>query len=114
MLIVPDSLVIGVHVFPEHSLLLFLYLPNVVCYSVLILSFRFGESIDDSLVVAELSWPSPWVIYIGAFLSTIGAGLQSLTGHEMMFAVSASSLCIYGTFVCVELLAFSRQLLATI
>ena len=41
---------------------------------------RFGESIDDGLVVANLAWPSPWVILIGSFLSTVGAGLQSLTG----------------------------------
>jgi hypothetical protein len=46
--------------------------------------FRFGESIGDKLTVAELSWPSPWVIYIGAFLSTTGAGLQSLTGYELL------------------------------
>lgn len=42
--------------------------------------YRFGESIDDGLVVANLAWPSPWVILIGSFLSTVGAGLQSLTG----------------------------------
>lgn len=42
--------------------------------------FRFGESIDSGLVVAKLSWPNEWVILIGSFLSTLGAGLQSLTG----------------------------------
>ena len=41
---------------------------------------KFGESIDDGLVVANLAWPHPWVILIGSFLSTVGAGLQSLTG----------------------------------
>jgi hypothetical protein len=43
-------------------------------------NFRFGESIDGGLVVAKLSWPNEWVILIGSFLSTLGAGLQSLTG----------------------------------
>jgi len=41
---------------------------------------RFGESIGSGLVVAVMSWPNPWVILIGSFLSTCGAGLQTLTG----------------------------------
>lgn len=41
---------------------------------------RFGESINGGLVVAKLAWPNEWVILIGSFLSTLGAGLQSLTG----------------------------------
>lgn len=36
---------------------------------------------DGRLVVAELAWPHFWVILIGSLLSTIGAGLQSLTGE---------------------------------
>ena len=43
--------------------------------------FRLGESIDGGLVVAYLAWPTKWVILIGSFLSTVGAGLQSLTGE---------------------------------
>lgn len=43
---------------------------------------RFGESINGGLVVAKLAWPNEWVILIGSFLSTLGAGLQSLTGIE--------------------------------
>ena len=31
-------------------------------------------------MVANLAWPNEWVILVGSFLSTIGAGLQSLTG----------------------------------
>lgn len=31
-------------------------------------------------MVGTLAWPSPWVIVIGSFFSTCGAGLQSLTG----------------------------------
>ena len=41
---------------------------------------RFGESMGGGLIVAEMAWPSPWVILIGSFLSTCGAGLQSLVG----------------------------------
>ena len=43
-------------------------------------AYRFGESINGGLVVAKLAWPTEWVILIGSFLSTLGAGLQSLTG----------------------------------
>ncbi|CAG0890118.1 unnamed protein product [Darwinula stevensoni] len=46
----------------------------------LLLRDKFGESIGGKLVVANLAWPNQWVILIGSFLSTIGAGLQSLTG----------------------------------
>ncbi|VDN41377.1 unnamed protein product [Gongylonema pulchrum] len=30
------------------------------------------------MIVAELAWPSPWVIMIGAFTSCVGAALQCL------------------------------------
>lgn len=46
--------------------------------------FRQGESIGGSLVVANLAWPSKYVVLIGSFLSTVGAGLQSLTGYEFL------------------------------
>ena len=48
--------------------------------TIIILSFRFGESIGGSLVVGNIAWPHPKVVEIGSLLSTIGAGLQSLTG----------------------------------
>ena len=41
---------------------------------------RFGQSIGGSLVIGNVAWPHPKVIEIGSLLSTIGAGLQSLTG----------------------------------
>ena len=41
---------------------------------------RFGASIGGSLVVGNIAWPHPKVVEIGSLLSTIGAGLQSLTG----------------------------------
>ncbi|CAB3406768.1 unnamed protein product [Caenorhabditis bovis] len=37
-----------------------------------------GQSIGGQMVVALLSWPSPWVLLIGSFLSTFGAALQCL------------------------------------
>lgn len=46
----------------------------------LLLHSRFGEAVSGNLVVGTLAWPSPWVIVIGSFFSTCGAGLQSLTG----------------------------------
>ena len=42
---------------------------------------RFGRSINNVMVVADIAWPpTKWVILIGSFLSTVGAGMQSLTG----------------------------------
>jgi len=37
------------------------------------------------LIVAHLAWPNPWVIMVGSFFSTCGAGLQSLTGQHLMY-----------------------------
>jgi hypothetical protein len=34
------------------------------------------------LVSAALGWPNPWIILIGSFFSTSGAGLQSLTSKK--------------------------------
>lgn len=39
--------------------------------------------------MGTLSWPSPWVIVIGSFFSTIGAGLQSLTGAPRLLQAIA-------------------------
>lgn len=36
-----------------------------------------------------LAWPSPWVIIIGSFFSTCGAGLQSLTGAPRLLQAIA-------------------------
>lgn len=40
-------------------------------------------------MVGTLSWPSPWVIVIGSFFSTCGAGLQSLTGAPRLLQAIA-------------------------
>lgn len=59
-------------------------LSNVVflaaCLHGSLLRDKFGDSINKQLVVAVLAWPSKWVIMIGAFCSTVGAALQTLTG----------------------------------
>ncbi|CAB1345491.1 unnamed protein product [Coregonus sp. 'balchen'] len=49
----------------------------------------FGDSVKGNLVVGTLSWPSPWVIVIGSFFSTCGAGLQSLTGAPRLLQAIA-------------------------
>ncbi|EAA12962.5 AGAP011499-PA, partial [Anopheles gambiae str. PEST] len=41
------------------------------------------------LVVANMAWPNQWVILIGSFLSTLGAGLQSLTGAPRLLQAIA-------------------------
>ncbi|KPP77235.1 solute carrier family 12 member 5-like [Scleropages formosus] len=50
---------------------------------------RFGEAVNGNLVIGTLAWPSPWVIVIGSFFSTCGAGLQSLTGAPRLLQAIA-------------------------
>lgn len=50
---------------------------------------RFGDAVRKNLVVGTLAWPSPWVIVIGSFFSTVGAGLQSLTGAPRLLQAIA-------------------------
>ena len=52
---------------------------------------RFGESIGGSLVVGNIAWPHPKVVEVGSLLSTIGAGLQSLTGAPRLLQVNFST-----------------------
>ena len=54
-----------------------------------VLRDKFGASINGGLVIAELAWPHPLVILIGALLSTVGAGLQSLTGAPRLLQAIA-------------------------
>uniref|UniRef100_A0A8C4WUW7 Solute carrier family 12 member 4 n=1 Tax=Eptatretus burgeri TaxID=7764 RepID=A0A8C4WUW7_EPTBU len=62
----------------------FIYLSCVVlfgaCVETVVLLDKLGVAVNGNLVVGTISWPSPWVIVVGSFFSTIGAGLQSLTG----------------------------------
>lgn len=73
----------------------------------LLLYSRFGEAVNGNLVVGTLAWPSPWVIVIGSFFSTCGAGLQSLTGApRLLQAISRDGIVPFlqvsgGQSVCV-------------
>ena len=71
----------------------FVYVTCVIFFAAIIegdlMRDKFGESIDGGLVVAKLSWPNEWVILIGSFLSTLGAGLQSLTGAPRLLQAIA-------------------------
>ncbi|KAM9329393.1 solute carrier family 12 member 6-like [Gastrophryne carolinensis] len=69
------------------------YLSNVIlfgaCIDGVVLRDKFGDAVKGTLVVGALSWPSPWVIVIGSFFSTCGAGLQSLTGAPRLLQAIA-------------------------
>lgn len=55
----------------------------------LFLRDKFGESISGGLGVAQLAWPHPLLVVLGSLLSTIGAGLQSLTGAPRLLQAIA-------------------------
>uniref|UniRef100_A0A673N3I7 Solute carrier family 12 member 4-like n=1 Tax=Sinocyclocheilus rhinocerous TaxID=307959 RepID=A0A673N3I7_9TELE len=56
----------------------------------------FGDAVSKNLVVGTLSWPSPWVIVIGSFFSTVGAGLQSLTGApRLLQAIAKDNIILF-------------------
>lgn len=61
---------------------------------------RYGDAVNKNLVVGTLSWPSPWVIVIGSFFSTCGAGLQSLTGAPRLLQAIAKDNIIPFLWVC--------------
>ncbi|VVC39546.1 Hypothetical protein CINCED_3A020893 [Cinara cedri] len=69
------------------------YLSAVVLFGAtvdnLLLRDKFGQSIGGRLVVANIAWPNEWVILVGATLSTLGAGLQSLTGAPRLLQAIA-------------------------
>ncbi|XP_029382275.1 solute carrier family 12 member 6 isoform X1 [Echeneis naucrates] len=69
------------------------YLSNVIlfgaCIDGVVLRDKFGDSVNGNLVVGTLAWPTPWVIVIGSFFSTCGAGLQSLTGAPRLLQAIA-------------------------
>lgn len=64
------------------------------------LSLRFGEGVHGNLVIGTLAWPSPWVIVIGSFFSTCGAGLQSLTGAPRLLQAIAKDGIVPALRVC--------------
>ena len=65
----------------------------------LLVFFRFGQSIGGSLVIGNVAWPHPKVIEIGSLLSTIGAGLQSLTGAPRLLQSIAKVLNTFSFIV---------------
>ena len=65
---------------------------------------RFGESIGGSLVVGNIAWPHPKVVEVGSLLSTIGAGLQSLTGAPRLLQVRKKKKFTHCTLVCYSVL----------
>uniref|UniRef100_A0A8C9U2U9 Solute carrier family 12 member 5a n=1 Tax=Scleropages formosus TaxID=113540 RepID=A0A8C9U2U9_SCLFO len=69
------------------------YMSSVVlfgaCIEGVVLRDKFGEAVNGNLVIGTLAWPSPWVIVIGSFFSTCGAGLQSLTGAPRLLQAIA-------------------------
>uniref|UniRef100_H2Z9M5 Solute carrier family 12 member 6 n=1 Tax=Ciona savignyi TaxID=51511 RepID=H2Z9M5_CIOSA len=71
----------------------FIYLSSVVFFGTVVdgalLRDKFGDSIGNELIVSIIAWPSKWVVLIGAFLSTVGAGLQSLTGAPRLLQAIA-------------------------
>ncbi|CBY33684.1 unnamed protein product [Oikopleura dioica] len=55
---------------------------------------KFGDSLyngdgNQILMNASVTWPHPWVMLIGSLLSSIGAGLQSLTGAPRLLQAIA-------------------------
>lgn len=70
---------------------------------------RFGDSVKGNLVVGTLAWPTPWVIVIGSFFSTCGAGLQSLTGAPRLLQAIAKDNVIPFLRVRVKHWSFEKQ-----
>ncbi|CAL4060077.1 unnamed protein product, partial [Meganyctiphanes norvegica] len=58
-------------------------------YDSLLMRDKFGSSVGGKLAIAAIAWPNEWVILIGSLLSTIGAGLQSLTGAPRLLQAIA-------------------------
>ncbi|KAK6479540.1 solute carrier family 12 member 5-like isoform X1 [Huso huso] len=71
----------------------FVYMSSIVlfgaCIEGVVLRDKFGEAVNGNLVIGTLAWPSPWVIVVGSFFSTCGAGLQSLTGAPRLLQAIA-------------------------
>ena len=79
----------------------YVYVRTSSCVMYMLCITRYGESIGGSLLIGKLAWPHEWVILIGSFLSTVGAGLQSLTGgvssveiHVVLSSINPLSLSV--------------------
>uniref|UniRef100_A0A8C4GM41 Solute carrier family 12 member 4 n=1 Tax=Dicentrarchus labrax TaxID=13489 RepID=A0A8C4GM41_DICLA len=72
------------------------------CIEGVVLRDKFGDAVRKNLVVGTLSWPSPWVIVIGSFFSTVGAGLQSLTGApRLLQAIAKDNIIPFLRVICI-------------
>uniref|UniRef100_A0A667WI48 Solute carrier family 12 member 5a n=1 Tax=Myripristis murdjan TaxID=586833 RepID=A0A667WI48_9TELE len=84
------------------------YMSSVVlfgaCIEGVVLRDKFGEGVHGNLVIGTLAWPSPWVIVIGSFFSTCGAGLQSLTGAPRLLQAIAKDSIVPALRVSLSLL----------
>ncbi|XP_041376452.1 solute carrier family 12 member 4-like isoform X1 [Gigantopelta aegis] len=71
----------------------FVYVTSVFFFAACIegplLRDKYGISIGGNMLIGMLAWPNEWVIMIGSFLSTLGAGLQSLTGAPRLLQAIA-------------------------
>lgn len=71
----------------------FVYLSAVVLFGAafnnLFIRDKFGECAGGQLAVTLIAWPYPFLIVIGALLSTMGAALQSLTSAPRLLQAIA-------------------------
>ncbi|KAF8571428.1 hypothetical protein P879_01440 [Paragonimus westermani] len=71
----------------------FIYLASPLFFAAIcdgaVMRDKFGESYGGGLLVAEFSWPHAYLVLIGSCLSTIGAGLQSITGAPRLLQAIA-------------------------
>eukprot|EP01135_Chromosphaera_perkinsii_P003038 Nk52_evm20s233 gene=Nk52_evmTU20s233 len=51
---------------------------------------KYGLSIGGEMVIGALAWPTKWLVLLGALLSTVGAGLQSLVGAPRLLQAIAN------------------------
>ncbi|CAO4373486.1 unnamed protein product [Caenorhabditis nigoni] len=72
----------------------FIYLLGVVLFgasvSEMFIRDKYGRSAMGKLIISEISWPFPQVILFGCFMSTAGAGMQSLTGAPRLLQAIAA------------------------
>ncbi|CAB3409718.1 unnamed protein product [Caenorhabditis bovis] len=71
-----------------------MYLIGVVLFgstvSEMFIRDKYGRSSMGKLIISELSWPSPIIILFGCCMSSIGAGMQSLTGAPRLLQAIAA------------------------
>lgn len=70
-----------------------MYLSSVILFGAsfnnLFVRDKFGECANGQLAVTLIAWPFPFLIVIGALLSTMGAALQSITSAPRLLQAIA-------------------------